>query len=439
MKKSVILLALLLGVFVLWGQNSLPEYSFSYSVDTYLEITDGIVLGSETNDDKFFINPDNPALGTNAATGAGFPIGFDFYFAGYSFDRVGISSNGWISLGDSEFEPNAINMSSESIFSPLASQIDDLPNEELIARIAGFARDLQAQTGSSLRIKQQGDAPNRELIVQWKHYRRQNATGESFNFQICLQEQGMQISTRYQSMQTAFLSMGQIGLRAAPAATATNFATRTTTGGWASSVAGDAANSAATLNNTIYPASGATFTWSPVMGTAGQANFNANITSGPAPLTVQFTDLSTAGTNPISYWHWDFGNGQSSTAQNPLYCFNNPGSYTVCLTISDASGSSSTETKSGYINVSPSTIPGLNTSIQMQGNDAVISWDPINVDESGFTPDYYFLYFNGCSTVSEDFYFLAPIPYPLATYTHSGVGLGASRMMYRVKAVRLSD
>lgn len=438
MKKNVILLAFLLCTLGLWGQNSLSEYSFSYSVSPYLEITDGTLLGNESSDNEYFVNPVSPLGHTTVTAGEGFPIGFDFWFSGHSFDRVGINANGWISLGDSSFGSSAVNMRSMNNASPLASQISNHPNELLIARIAGFGRDLQAQAGSSIRIRQQGTAPDRELIVQWKHYRRRDTTGESLNFQVCLKEQGMQVCTRFEQMQIVNACVGEIGLRAAPAATAVNFATRITPDGWASSQAGPAANSGATLSNTNYPESGATFSWSPVLGAGGQADFTANITSGPAPLTVQFTDLSTAGTSPISSWLWDFG-GQSSTAQNPLFCFNSPGLYTVSLTISDALGNASTETKHAYINVSSSTVPGLNTSIRMQGNDAVISWDPINVDESGFTPQYYFLYFNGCSAVSEQFYFLAPIPYPQTTYTHLGVGLGASRMMYRVKAVRLED
>ncbi|MCB5251885.1 MAG: PKD domain-containing protein [Candidatus Cloacimonadaceae bacterium] len=435
MKKNVILLAFLLCILALWGQNTLSEYSFSYSVNPYIEITEGTLLGNESTDDQFFVNPSNPA-GGYTTIGAGFPIGFDFLFAGHSFDKVGINANGWLALGDSSFGSNAINMSSQSIHSPLASQTDDHPNEILIARIAGFGRDLQAQTGSSIRITQQGAAPDRELIVQWKHYRRQGATEDSYNFQVCLKEQGMKVCIRYQLMQTGNPCTGEIGLRAAPAATAVNFANRTTLGGWANSQPGTSANSPAALTSTNYPANGASFCWSPVLEAGGQANFTANITSGAAPLTVQFTDLSLAGTNPISSWLWDFG-GHTSSQQHPLYCFNDPGLYTVSLTISDALGNSSTQTRQNYIEVSPSIVPGLNTYIQMQGNDAVISWDPINVDENGFTPQYYFLYFNGCSTASEQFYFLAPIPYPQTTYTHAGVGLGASHMMYRVKAVRL--
>jgi uncharacterized repeat protein (TIGR01451 family) len=54
------------------------------------------------------------------------------------------------------------------------------------------------------------------------------------------------------------------------------------------------------------------------------AAFN-NTVSGP---TASFTD-QTAG-NPSS-WLWTFGDGGSSTLQNPVYTYTNPGTYTVCL------------------------------------------------------------------------------------------------------------
>jgi len=71
------------------------------------------------------------------------------------------------------------------------------------------------------------------------------------------------------------------------------------------------------------------------------ANFNASVTSGCAPLVVQFTDISTGG--PTS-WNWTFGNGNSSTTQSPQAIYSNPGVYTVQLAISNGS-TISTKTK----------------------------------------------------------------------------------------------
>ncbi|RKY56314.1 MAG: hypothetical protein DRP89_01620, partial [Candidatus Neomarinimicrobiota bacterium] len=61
------------------------------------------------------------------------------------------------------------------------------------------------------------------------------------------------------------------------------------------------------------------------------AGFTASPLSGTTPLEVQFTDLSTG--NPTS-WAWDFGDGSTSTVQNPSHTYESVGSYTVMLTVS---------------------------------------------------------------------------------------------------------
>jgi PGF-pre-PGF domain-containing protein len=67
------------------------------------------------------------------------------------------------------------------------------------------------------------------------------------------------------------------------------------------------------------------------------ANFNADTMSGPAPLSVQFTDIS----QNANEWNWDFGDGATSTEQNPDYTYFSAGSYTVVLTVNNENGSSS--------------------------------------------------------------------------------------------------
>jgi len=80
---------------------------------------------------------------------------------------------------------------------------------------------------------------------------------------------------------------------------------------------------------------------------APAANFTANTTSGPAPLTVWFTDLSTG--NPTG-WFWSFGDGATSTKQNPTHTYTAPGNYTVNLTVSSEAGSD-TLSRPDYITV----------------------------------------------------------------------------------------
>jgi len=87
-----------------------------------------------------------------------------------------------------------------------------------------------------------------------------------------------------------------------------------------------------------------------VSGTAGvpDARFTANVTSGPSPLAVQFTDTST---NFPTSWLWTFGDGNTSAVQNPAHTYTTAGTYTVNLTASNSAGNN-TVTHAGYITVS---------------------------------------------------------------------------------------
>ena len=82
------------------------------------------------------------------------------------------------------------------------------------------------------------------------------------------------------------------------------------------------------------------------------ADFMADVTNGPAPLTVQFTDLSISQPNPIISWQWDFDNDGTidATMQHPTWVYPNFGIYTVTLTVSDGTNTDS-ETKTDYITV----------------------------------------------------------------------------------------
>ncbi|MCL4265868.1 MAG: SBBP repeat-containing protein [Anaerolineae bacterium] len=65
------------------------------------------------------------------------------------------------------------------------------------------------------------------------------------------------------------------------------------------------------------------------------SDFTAVPTIGPAPLTVQFTNLS-VGENLTAAWQ--FGDGQTSTDFNPSHTYTQPGSYTVTLTVAGPDG-----------------------------------------------------------------------------------------------------
>ena len=84
------------------------------------------------------------------------------------------------------------------------------------------------------------------------------------------------------------------------------------------------------------------FTFVPVA-----ADFTANPTSGVEPLSVDFTDQSAGN---INSWNWAFGDGATSPEKNPSYTYQDPGTFSVSLTVSGPGGTD-TETKVNLINV----------------------------------------------------------------------------------------
>lgn len=95
--------------------------------------------------------------------------------------------------------------------------------------------------------------------------------------------------------------------------------------------------------------------------TAPTAQFSANPFEGTAPLTVKFTDGSTG--SPTS-WAWDFGDGGISNETSPSHTYTTAGTYSVTLTVSNATGSHA-ESKINLITVSEPPPPTTPTGISL--------------------------------------------------------------------------
>ena len=95
-------------------------------------------------------------------------------------------------------------------------------------------------------------------------------------------------------------------------------------------------------------------------------DFSADVTEGPAPLIVQFTDESSVA--GAYQWYWEFGDGQTSSAQNPLHTYTEDGLYTVQLTVTGTAGPETAE-KPDYIRVGTfPPVPGVdNPSFEENG------------------------------------------------------------------------
>ncbi|MEJ5266599.1 MAG: PKD domain-containing protein [Bacteroidales bacterium] len=124
---------------------------------------------------------------------------------------------------------------------------------------------------------------------------------------------------------------------------------------------------------TVTDFNGCTASTSAIVNTSGAgpvADFAASLTSGCDYLTIQFEDLS--NNNPNS-WYWEFGDGQTSTEQNPVHTYYEPGTYTVSLTVSNIFGSN-THIENNFITIgiTPQIVLTM-TEESVAGNDGTAS------------------------------------------------------------------
>ncbi|MBL0018254.1 MAG: PKD domain-containing protein [Bacteroidetes bacterium] len=97
---------------------------------------------------------------------------------------------------------------------------------------------------------------------------------------------------------------------------------------------------------------------------------NADFVTVPNGLTVQFNDLST-GT--IQSYAWDFGDGNTSTLQNPIHTYANAGSYTACL-VTNGICRSDTNCQNATLVAISEALPGFSISVipNPMGQEATI-------------------------------------------------------------------
>ncbi|MEA3376524.1 MAG: S8 family serine peptidase [Chloroflexota bacterium] len=93
-------------------------------------------------------------------------------------------------------------------------------------------------------------------------------------------------------------------------------------------------------------------TFSPKLIPSGGGNVppSADFTYTTSDLTAYFTDQSTDSDGSIVSWAWDFGDGSTSTEQNPSHTYAADGTYPVTLTVTDDDGA--TDTASQDVTVS---------------------------------------------------------------------------------------
>ncbi len=125
-------------------------------------------------------------------------------------------------------------------------------------------------------------------------------------------------------------------------------------------------------------------------------------------MPLDFTDESTTDIDDINItdWAWDFGDGGTDVVQNPTYTYTSPGTYTVTLTMTDASGCSDLETVDITVNP-PLVIDSAVVDVICNGDSTGIA---IAIATSGDAP-YTFIWDDALAQVDDSAVGLLPGAY----------------------------
>lgn len=211
------------------------DYGFAVSSGSYAAITGGTVLYTGTFDD---------------ATSAAQTIP-SFTFCGTAYTTMFVNTNGWLTLGGSAptntYTPISTSTGSNMVISP-------------------FGRDLQQATlGTGLVPEVRWETVGSEVIVQWQDVRRYTSSvnAERISFQARLNTATGQINFVYKTdVATAVVtSHPQVGVKNGTVFPA-NMRNLYSVTSWATPPPGFASTSTITMNATIFPATGLTYTFS---------------------------------------------------------------------------------------------------------------------------------------------------------------------------------
>ena len=139
------------------------------------------------------------------------------------------------------------------------------------------------------------------------------------------------------------------------------------------------------------------------------ADADASPRSGEAPVTVNFSAEAWGGNSPYTY-RWTFGDGGSSTQQNPSHTYSQPGTYTARLTVTDQDSEQETDSLSITVSAVPSLSAGIVASPTSGEAPLAVSFTG---SASGGTPPYSFAWAfgDGSSSTQQN---------PSHTYSQAG-------------------
>lgn len=161
-------------------------------------------------------------------------------------------------------------------------------------------------------------------------------------------------------------------------------------------------NSYGCLDTIIYPQM--------ILVTGATPNFTALDTSGCRDFLATFIDQSTSTKGPIVDWKWHFGDGDSSSVQNPTHNYTSVGSFDVSLTLTDSAGCVTSLQKINYITATGPLPAFTNPLLACVNND--VSFTNTSTSLGGTITNYLWDFGDGNTSTLEN---------PTHTYTNTGI------------------
>ena len=126
--------------------------------------------------------------------------------------------------------------------------------------------------------------------------------------------------------------------------------------------------------------------YAPAGGGTTNAPPTASFSSSCTNLSCTFADASTDADGTIAGWSWTFGDGSTSSAQNPSHAYAAAGTYSVTLTVTDNGGATGSTTHSVSVTAPASGITLSTRGYKVKGSARVdLTWS----GTTGATVDVY--------------------------------------------------
>ena len=191
---------------------------------------------------------------------------------------------------------------------------------------------------------------------------------------------------------------------------------------------GDGGTSTTQNPNHTYTAAGTydvTLTATDNGGATGTKTVSVTVTAAPpanGPPTASFTpsctnfactftDSSTDSDGSVTSWGWSFGDGGTSTAQNPNHTYTAAGTYNVTLTATDNGGATGAKTVSVTVTAAPPANAPPTASFSSRCTDLTCSFTDGSTDSDGNVTGWSWTFGDGSSSSTQN---------PSRTYSAAG-------------------